>query len=152
MERSLWNEHEAGLEDRLTDLWRGFGLPKFGRICLACMKTKPFDRIHGDWRMRARGRVYPVGFTGGIEGRHPHGLYPTPWTELLLGVHDDMAFRLARGAMPEQEPSESGGQQGECCWFGDGIGRGVAAGRWAREELNLRQADIVAIAIVGEDR
>ncbi len=37
-------------------------------------------------RRRLRGELYPVVITGGLEGRYASGFYPTPRTELLLGV------------------------------------------------------------------
>ncbi len=37
-------------------------------------------------RKRLRGELYPVVITGGLEGSYRDGFYPTPRTELLLGV------------------------------------------------------------------
>ena len=37
-------------------------------------------------RRRLRGELYPVVITGGLEGRYRDGFFPTPRTELLLGV------------------------------------------------------------------
>ena len=37
-------------------------------------------------RQRLRGELYPVVITGGLEGSYRDGFYPTPRTELLLGV------------------------------------------------------------------
>ena len=59
-------------------------------------------------RRRLRGELYPVAITGGLEGKYRDGFYPTPRTELLIGVqtarglrietlgqHDDLVFALA---------------------------------------------------------
>ncbi len=62
-------------------------------------------------KRRLRGELYPVVITGGLEGKYQDGFYPTPRTELLLGVqkvqsvrgprfetlgkHDDLVFALA---------------------------------------------------------
>jgi hypothetical protein len=37
-------------------------------------------------RHKLRGELYPVVITGGLEGSYKAGFYPTPRTELLLGV------------------------------------------------------------------
>ena len=37
-------------------------------------------------RRRLRGELYPVVITGGLEGKYRDGFYPTPRTELLIGV------------------------------------------------------------------
>ena len=37
-------------------------------------------------RARLKGDLYPVVITGGLEGRYSAGYFPTPRTELLLGV------------------------------------------------------------------
>ena len=37
-------------------------------------------------RARLKGELYPVVITGGLEGRYSAGYFPTPRTELLLGV------------------------------------------------------------------
>ena len=59
-------------------------------------------------RRRLRGELYPVVITGGLEGKYRDGFYPTPRTELLIGVqkarglrfetlgqHDDLVFAPA---------------------------------------------------------
>ncbi len=37
-------------------------------------------------RRRLRGELYPVVITGGLEGKYRDGFFPTPRTELMLGV------------------------------------------------------------------
>jgi len=51
-------------------------------------------------RKRLRGALYPVVITGGLEGTYRAGFYPTPRTELLLGVQrafEKLGLRVARG-------------------------------------------------------
>lgn len=51
-------------------------------------------------RHRLKGELYPVVITGGLEGSYKAGFYPTPRTELLLGVQrafEKGELRVARG-------------------------------------------------------
>jgi hypothetical protein len=51
-------------------------------------------------RHRLKGELYPVVITGGLEGSYQAGFYPTPRTELLLGVQralEKKELKVARG-------------------------------------------------------
>jgi hypothetical protein len=51
-------------------------------------------------RRKLRGELYPVVITGGLEGKYQSGFYPTPRTELLLGVQkafEQQGLEVAKG-------------------------------------------------------
>jgi len=53
---------------------------------LGCVVTENLQR------KALRGELYPVVITGGLEGRYARGYFPTPRTELLVGV--ERAFEV----------------------------------------------------------
>ena len=86
-------------------------------------------------RRRLRGELYPVVITGGLEGSYRSGYWPTPRTELLLGV---------QRAMEAQGLGVAGGMEGWADVEAELKGmRKVASARGPRFETSGKHDDLV---------
>lgn len=90
-------------EEVVSEVERLTHAPEFG----ASLVTTAFDAtgigavVNEDLRRRRlKGELYPVVITGGLEGKYQGGFFPTPRTELLLGVQRALeveGLAVARG-------------------------------------------------------